>query len=80
MIEPHDDLSIRRQCELLKLARSGVYFQPTLRSAGVTPLPRSYGPIRQALAFTALRLPARATTLLPWAFSTGRGALPCFLP
>jgi putative transposase len=29
MIEPHDDLSVRRQCELLKLARSGVYFQPT---------------------------------------------------
>jgi putative transposase len=29
MIESHDDLSVRRQCELLKLARSGIYFQPT---------------------------------------------------
>ena len=29
MIEPHDNLSVRRQCELLKLARSGIYFQPT---------------------------------------------------
>jgi len=32
MIEPHHDLSVRRQCDLLKLARSGVYFQPTLLS------------------------------------------------
>jgi hypothetical protein len=29
MIEPQHDLSVRRQCELLKLARSGIYFQPT---------------------------------------------------
>jgi putative transposase len=29
MIEVKHDLSVRRQCELLKLARSGVSFQPT---------------------------------------------------
>src|SRR6185437_15018975 len=51
-----------------------------LRSAGVAPLRRYYGPVRQALAFAALRLSARAATLLPWGFSTGRGALPCFHP
>lgn len=28
MIEARHDLSVRRQCELLRLARSGVYFQP----------------------------------------------------
>src|SRR5207245_11135119 len=51
-----------------------------LRSTGVTPLPCSYGPVRQALAFAALRLSARAATLLPRVFSAGRGALPCFNP
>ena len=29
MIEPHDDLSVRRQCEMLKLSRSGIYFEPS---------------------------------------------------
>jgi hypothetical protein len=47
-------------------------------STGITPLHRYYEPVRQALAFVALRLPARATTLLPRFFSAGRGALPCF--
>ncbi len=28
MIEPHNDLSVRRQCELLNLARSGIYWEP----------------------------------------------------
>jgi len=28
MIEPEHDLSIRRQCEMLKLSRSGIYFEP----------------------------------------------------
>jgi putative transposase len=28
MIEPHIDLSVRRQCELLNLARSGIYWDP----------------------------------------------------
>src|SRR6266511_1213803 len=60
---------------LLRLPPAG-----PLRSTGITPLHRYYGPIRQALAFTALRLSARAATLLPWIFSTGRGALPCFHP
>ena len=30
MIEPQHDLSVRRQCELLQLARSGVYLAPVL--------------------------------------------------
>jgi putative transposase len=30
MIEPQHDLSVRRQCELLQLARSGIYLPPTL--------------------------------------------------
>ena len=60
---------------LLRLPPAG-----PLCSAGVTPLRRYYGPIRQALAFAALRLSARAATLLPRVFSTGRGALPCFHP
>lgn len=29
MIEPEHDLSVRRQCEMLKLSRSGIYFEPT---------------------------------------------------
>lgn len=49
-----------------------------LRSAGGTPRQRSSGPIRQALAFTALRVSARAVTLLPRVFSAGRAALPVF--
>ncbi len=28
MIESHNDLSVRRQCELLNLARSGIYWEP----------------------------------------------------
>lgn len=42
-----------------------------LRFTGIAPLHRYYGPIRRALAFAALRLSARATTLLPRAFSAG---------
>ena len=52
----------------------------SLRSTGVTPLPRYYGPVRQALVFAALHLSARTATLLPRVFSAGRGALPCFHP
>ena len=51
-----------------------------LRSAGIAPLRRYYGPVRQALVFAALRLSARTATLLPRVFSAGRGALPCFHP
>ena len=51
-----------------------------LRSAGITPLRCYYKPVRQALVFTALRLSARTTTLLPRVFSAGRGALLCFHP
>jgi hypothetical protein len=58
-----------------------------LCSTGVTPLRRSYGPIRQALAFAALRLPARAATLLhglsPWGeepFPASTHGLVCMLP
>ena len=51
-----------------------------LRSAGIAPRHRYYEPFRQALAFAALRLAARAATLLPPDFSTGRGALLCFNP
>jgi putative transposase len=29
MIEPEHDLSVRRQCEMLKLSRSGIYFEPS---------------------------------------------------
>ena len=51
-----------------------------LCSAGITPLHRYYEPVRQALVFAVLRLSARTATLLPRAFSAGRGALPCFYP
>ena len=58
-----------------------------LCSAGVTPLRRSYGPIRQALAFAALRLPARAATLLRGLSPRGEEPFPasthglvCMLP
>ena len=32
MIEPDDTVSVRRQCELLRLNRSGLYYEPVASS------------------------------------------------
>lgn len=48
----------------------------SLRSTGITPLRRCYGPARQALVFAARRLSARTATLLPRVLSAERGVLP----
>ncbi len=33
MIEPEDEVSVRRQCELLRVNRSGLYYEPRATDA-----------------------------------------------
>jgi len=57
MVDRSHDVSIRRQCELLRLSRSGVYYEPAPTPLEAPPEPPVYQPAAAEPAWTPAAAP-----------------------